>query len=655
MPPSETTEKLQKVLARMGFGARREMEDWIIAGRIHVNGVVAQLGARVGPADEIMVDNAALPSWRREETRRRVLVYHKPAGEVTTRHDPEGRPTIFDRLPRLRQGRWITVGRLDLNTDGLLLLTTDGELANALMHPSREVEREYAVRILGRPSEDDLKRLQTEVMLEDGPAHFDSIEPAGGDGANTWYHVILREGRNREVRRLWEAVGLRVSRLIRIRYGPISLPRMLRSGDWEYLEPEDINTLLVAANLPPEEIPVAQGQAASHRRESPRGREERAAPRADHGSDRSRRVGQDRPRRAGSADGESAFGSRPRRDDAKPARFLSAPRPSDREDRPVRRTTRQDDERGSAGGRYGADGARGEVGRPRTETGDARAARAKPSAARSFADQDRPRRASSEHAASPAPARERGDRPHRDGAKPARFLSASRPDRGEREDRPARRTARQDEERGSAGGGYAADRARGGAGRPRTETGDARAARAKPSAARGFSGQDRPRRASSEHAASAAPARERTFGDRPRRDDAKSARFPAEPRSASARPADRERRPARRDENRSGSTDRGGMGGGRGARAETGVVGQDRAQTRRPVRTQEDLFVREVRRTAATADERPRRAKGYRGDSAPQERVQLKRRNPASASDAPSGQRPTHKARPPTAKRVVRR
>lgn len=256
-------EKLQKVLARAGLGSRREMETWIEAGRVTVNGQAATLGDRVSERDEIAVDGERLPDWRRQAPMRRVLLYHKPVGEVSTRKDPEGRPTVFDRLPRLRQGRWVSIGRLDLNTDGLLLLTTDGELANALMHPSRQVEREYAVRILGRPSEEDLRKLREGVMLEDGMAHFDEIRHEGGEGANTWYRVILKEGRNREVRRLWEALGLTVSRLIRVRYGPVALPREVPSGRWEYLGEDEVNALLAVAGMPvPED---GQGEEKSER------------------------------------------------------------------------------------------------------------------------------------------------------------------------------------------------------------------------------------------------------------------------------------------------------------------------------------------------------------------------------------------------------
>jgi len=207
-------EKLQKVLARAGIGSRREMERWIEQGRVKVNDQTATLGDRVSSKDNIKVDNKFI-SQRRTQVQQRVIAYHKPIGEVCTRSDPEGRTTIYSNLPKLKSGRWISIGRLDLNTSGLLLLTTDGELANKLMHPSGEIEREYAVRILGEVSPDIIKQLTTNVPLDDGDAHFSDVKSAGGQGANHWYHVILKEGRNREVRRLWEYFGFAVSRLMR--------------------------------------------------------------------------------------------------------------------------------------------------------------------------------------------------------------------------------------------------------------------------------------------------------------------------------------------------------------------------------------------------------------------------------------------------------
>ena len=245
-----SNEKLQKVLARAGYGSRRELEEWITAGRIKVNNQVAKLGDRVSAKDRITVDGNPVRQTRLSERRSRVLIYHKPVGEVCTRSDPEGRDTIFNHLPELASGRWITIGRLDLNTSGLLLITTDGDLANRMMHPSHQVEREYAVRVMGEVTPDILKNLKEGVELEDGPAHFDMIASGGGDGANSWYHVILREGRNREVRRLWESQGIQVSRLMRVRYGLISLPRGQRPGRWEELPEQAVDVLRSSVGLP---------------------------------------------------------------------------------------------------------------------------------------------------------------------------------------------------------------------------------------------------------------------------------------------------------------------------------------------------------------------------------------------------------------------
>ena len=241
-------EKIQKVLARAGYGSRREIEGWIEAGRIKVNRQLAKLGDRIGPDDRVSLDGKPLTRLH-HAPRRRVIAYHKPIGEVCTRQDPEGRPTIFQHLPRIKNSRWITVGRLDINTVGLILLTTDGELANRLMHPSSQIEREYAVRVLGEATDEKLQQLQQGVMLEDGMAHFDRILDSGGEGANHWFHVMLKEGRNREVRRLWEAVGLKVNRLIRIRFGNIELGRKLRPGKWRDLEADEMQTLLQHVGL----------------------------------------------------------------------------------------------------------------------------------------------------------------------------------------------------------------------------------------------------------------------------------------------------------------------------------------------------------------------------------------------------------------------
>jgi 23S rRNA pseudouridine2605 synthase len=248
-------EKLQKVLARAGFASRRELEEWIAAGRISVNGKIATLGDRVGEQDVIRVDGRVVQRARLVPRERRVLIYHKPLGEVCTRSDPEGRPTIFDNLPRLTNGRWITIGRLDINTSGLLLVTNDGELANRLMHPSSEIEREYAVRVLGEVLPETLERLRSGVQLEDGEAHFDRLVDAGGEGANHWYHVTLREGRNREVRRLWESQGIAVSRLTRVRYGNILLPRAVRPGRFADVKGPELDALLALVGLRRETAP----------------------------------------------------------------------------------------------------------------------------------------------------------------------------------------------------------------------------------------------------------------------------------------------------------------------------------------------------------------------------------------------------------------
>jgi 23S rRNA pseudouridine2605 synthase len=229
--------RIQKLLADAGLGSRRHIEEWIRAGRITIGGRVAQLGDRAAAADELCLDGRRLevgPVLHPGATGE-VLLYHKPVGEVTTRQDPQGRPTVFERLPAVSSGRWINVGRLDVNTSGLLLFTTDGGLAHRLMHPSSEIEREYLVRVRGRPSSSILRRLLEGVSLEDGPARFDRISQESGapgheDPSNSTFRVVLHEGRNREVRRLWNAVGFDVSRLLRVRYGPVELPRDLRPG-----------------------------------------------------------------------------------------------------------------------------------------------------------------------------------------------------------------------------------------------------------------------------------------------------------------------------------------------------------------------------------------------------------------------------------------
>ncbi|HHB92604.1 MAG TPA: pseudouridine synthase [Thioploca sp.] len=243
------TEKLQKVLARAGFGSRREMETWIQTGRVKVNQQIATLGDRVCATDSIKVNGRKLSSTVLFEQARQIICYHKPVGEICTRNDPEGRTTIFKRLPPLTNGRWINVGRLDFNTSGLILLTNDGSLANLLMHPSSGIEREYAVRVLGEVNNEMLQRLRDGIELEDGKACFTDIKVAGGKGANHWYNVTLTEGRKHEVHRLWESQGVRVSRLIRIRFGPIILPKSLRAGQNIKLDNSSQRKLLRAVGI----------------------------------------------------------------------------------------------------------------------------------------------------------------------------------------------------------------------------------------------------------------------------------------------------------------------------------------------------------------------------------------------------------------------
>lgn len=248
------SEKLQKVLANAGLGSRREMEKVIDQGRVSVDGSVAKLGDRVEPNQQIRLDGNLIKGAA-EKAPCRVLMYHKPEGQICTRNDPEGRPTVFERLPRIRDGRWISIGRLDINTSGLLLLTTDGELANRLMHPRHEIEREYAVRIFGEVSDAIIRKLAKGVTLEDGEAKFDKIKRRSAredESQNQWFDVVLSEGRNREVRRLWESQEVRVSRLIRTRYGDIALKKGLPSGAWLELGLDEVNYLRTSVQLPKE-------------------------------------------------------------------------------------------------------------------------------------------------------------------------------------------------------------------------------------------------------------------------------------------------------------------------------------------------------------------------------------------------------------------
>lgn len=250
-PQRPQDEKLQKVLARAGLGSRREMERVIADGRVRVNGRVATLGDRVRDSDTIQLDGKRVAQSAEQKQSVRVLLYNKPEGEICSRNDPEGRRTVYERLPRLRGERWISVGRLDYNTSGLLLFTNDGELANKLMHPSSVIDREYLVRIQGDVDDDMKQRLRDGVLLEDGVARFTDIVDGSGEGRNRWYYCVVMEGRNREVRRLWESQGVKVSRLKRVRYGNVFIPSHVRVGQWIELNDAEIADLCVTAGLEP--------------------------------------------------------------------------------------------------------------------------------------------------------------------------------------------------------------------------------------------------------------------------------------------------------------------------------------------------------------------------------------------------------------------
>lgn len=278
-PVKPSEEKIQKVLARAGLASRREIERWVSEGRVSINGKTATLGARVGNGDELKVDGKVVAGKGFASGGCRVLVYNKPPGEICTRTDPEGRPTVFDHLPPIPNGRWIVVGRLDINTSGLLLFTSDGELANKLMHPSSEMDREYVVRVMGQVEDEAIERLKGGVMLEDGEARFTDITAIKNkkeEAINQWFYCSLIEGRNREVRRLWESQGYKVSRLKRVRFGPVHLLAKVKEGAWMELDQNDVETLYNDVKMPyTKSAPLTPKERAAlerhaHKRASPR-------------------------------------------------------------------------------------------------------------------------------------------------------------------------------------------------------------------------------------------------------------------------------------------------------------------------------------------------------------------------------------------------
>lgn len=289
-------ERIQKVLARAGYGSRRQIETWIKEGRLSRNGETASLGDQITEGDRLRLDNKPLSPKRLWQQPQQVILYNKPIGEVCTRRDPEGRRTIFQSLPKPEQGRWVSVGRLDLNTSGLIILTTDGELANRLMHPANEMDREYAVRILGEVTPEMMQTLRDGVMLDDGEAKFNDIQESGGEGANKWFHVVIQEGRNREVRRLWESQGVQVSRLMRVRYGPIIMPNNLRIGHWTKLEGSDLDYLYEQAGMKPVSVKKTAGSAKRPQKSDKRGAKP-AKPEASPYKGKARAPSEDNPKR----------------------------------------------------------------------------------------------------------------------------------------------------------------------------------------------------------------------------------------------------------------------------------------------------------------------------------------------------------------------
>jgi 23S rRNA pseudouridine2605 synthase len=272
------SERLQKIMAAAGLGSRRALETRIKSGEARINGTTATIGQNVSDGDRVSFDGK---DWKVVNTQgaHRNLVYNKPTGEVTTRSDPQGRPTVFDRLPRIQGARWIAVGRLDINTSGLLLMTTDGELAHAMMHPSNQVDREYACRIFGDVDAEKLDNLRKGVMLEDGMAQFSDIQGAGGEEGNRWFHVTILEGRNREVRRLWASQDVTVSRLKRVRYGAVFLPKRLKMGDWSELSESDHKVLREDVGLSPILVQLALKTEKGRHDSDPRSKKQKSAAR----------------------------------------------------------------------------------------------------------------------------------------------------------------------------------------------------------------------------------------------------------------------------------------------------------------------------------------------------------------------------------------